>query len=207
MQSLTRKQKVLSSRKCFVTGVITQKSDLIRFVIDPKNHVIADVSENLPGRGYWVKAERTIVIKAIKKNLFSKTTKKSVFVDINLLETIEIQVKKNILNQISLSRKAGMTIFGFEKIKSSLSTKKIPLLIQAMDGSIRERARIVTKSIPNIIDDCLIGSELGKVFGREKVIHCAILQSAFVENIIFSANRLNNLKNPVPPCNNIYKPN
>ena len=58
------------------------------------------------------------------------------------------------------------------------------------------------KSLPKLIDNCLTGEELGKIFGREKVIHCAILQSGFIEKIIFNANRLNNLKNPVPPYDN-----
>ena len=97
-----------------------------------------------------------------------------------------------------MSRKAGRVIYGFEKIKSKLLTNTIKLLIQATDGSEKEKKRILTKSIPKIIDNCLTGSELGKPFGREKVVHCAVLESSFTEKIIFNANRLNNLKNPVP---------
>ena len=62
---------------------------------------------------------------------------------------------------------------------------------------------MLNKSIPNIIDKCLTSSELGKIFGREKVVHCAILGNSFIEKIIFNANRLNNLKNPLPPYTDI----
>jgi hypothetical protein len=96
-----------------------------------------------------------------------------------------------------------MAIFGFDKIKAALSKQNVGLLIQAVDGSSREKNRMLTKSIPKVINTCFTGSDLGKAFGREKVIHCAILQSGFVEKINFDANRLNNLKNPVPQYNDI----
>ncbi len=185
-------------RKCLVTGAIVSKRDLIRFVIDPERNLIADIDENLPGRGYWVKADRQTIVRAIQKKIFVKNIKEKIMIDKNLLWRIESLVKNKLLQQISLSRKAGQVVFGFDKIKSSLLTKSISLLIQATDGSEREKRRILTKSIPNVIDNCLTGSELGEVFGRERVVHCALLGSDFIEKIIFNANRLNNLKNPVP---------
>ena len=116
----------------------------------------------------------------------------------NLLLVIETQIKVKIVQQLSLARKAGLTIFGFDKIKSCLSKQSINLLIQAIDGSNKEKKRLLTKSIPKIINNCLSSSELGKAFGREQVIHCAVLENSFAEKIIFNANRLNNLKNPLP---------
>ena len=120
----------------------------------------------------------------------------------NTLEVVTTETRKRILSQISLSRKAGMAIFGFEKLKSVLISQKIALLIQATDGSDREKKRMPVNNCSKILNDCLTSSELGKIFGREKVIHCGILRSGFVENIIFNANRLNNLKNPVPQYGN-----
>ena len=160
--------------------------------------MIADIHQNLPSRGYWVKANREIILKAINKNILYKATNRKVTIDKDILGRIEVQIKEKLINQISLCRKAGMAIFGFEKIKASLSNNNIGLLIQAIDGSNREKKRIPTQSISKILDGCLTGSDLGKAFGREKVIHCAILRSSFVENIGFDANRLNNLKKPVP---------
>ena len=190
-------QKTLM-RKCLVTGITFEKKELIRFVIDPKNNLIADIDQILPGRGYWVKTDRQIITKALQKNIFLKAVRKKISIDINLISSIEGQIKQKIIQQISMSRKAGRVIYGFEKIKSKLLTNTIKLLIQATDGSEKEKKRILTKSIPKIIDNCLTGSELGKPFGREKVVHCAVLESSFTEKIIFNANRLNNLKNPVP---------
>ena len=44
-----------------------------------------------------------------------------------------------ILFQISLSRKAGVAIFGFEKVKAAILCNQKILLIQATDGSIKEK--------------------------------------------------------------------
>ena len=187
-----------SIRKCLVTGINTDKKHLIRFVIDPKKNLIADIEQTLPGRGYWVQAEREIILKALKNKVFFKAISDKITIQLNLLDIIEKQIKQKLINQISLSRKAGKAIFGFDKIKSILASKTINLLIQANDGSIKEKKRIVVKSIPQIIDNCLSGSELGKIFGKDWVVHCAILDAKISEKMIFNANRLNNLKNPLP---------
>ena len=206
MQSCKFMIQEVSMRKCLVTGISFDKKELMRFVVDPKDKLIADLDHILPGRGYWVKTDRQVILKALQKNIFFKAVKKKISVDINLISSIEFQIKQKIIQQISMSRKAGKAIFGFEKIKSLSFANTIKLLIQATDGSEKEKKRLLTKSIPNIIDNCLTGSELGKPFAREKVIHCAVLESGLSEKIIFNANRLNNLKNPVPHYSDVKMP-
>lgn len=80
-------------RKCLVTGAIISKRDLIRFVIDPERNLIADIDENLPGRGYWVKADRQTIVRAIQKKIFVKNIKEKIMIDKNLLWRIESLVK------------------------------------------------------------------------------------------------------------------
>ena len=199
----SNKSNIVETRTCLVTGANILKKDLIRFVIDPQCHAVADIEQNLPGKGFWVKADRNIINEAINKNILSTVTKKTISINKNIISIIEEQFKQNIIRQISLSRKAGQAIFGFEKIRIASTKKIISLLIQAIDGSEREKQRMMNNSIPKVIDNCLTGVELGKVFGREKIIHCAILKVGFSEKIIFNANRLNNLKNPVRPYSNM----
>ena len=201
MQISNCNSKKIPIRKCLVTRVNVEKRDLMRFVVNPENTLVADIDQNLPGRGYWVKAERQIILKALNKNILLKAIEKDISIDNTVLDQIESQIKKKIINYISLSRKAGMAIFGFDKIKAALHQNNIGLLIQALDGSDREKQRMRHQTIPTIIDNCLTKSDLSKAFGRKNVIHCAILRSSFIENINFNAKRLNNLKNPVPQYN------
>jgi len=69
MQSYRSKTKQIPMRKCLVTGTTIEKKDLIRFVIDPEDNLIADINQNLPGKGYWVKADRDTISKAIKEKI------------------------------------------------------------------------------------------------------------------------------------------
>ena len=201
MTNYNYKEQGLTQHKCLVTRQNIDESDLIRFVIDPENNLVADIDQVLPGTGYWVQANREAVSKAIENKVFNETINKKIRIDSNLIQSIENRIRNNIIQQISLSRKAGKAIFGFEKIKSVSPTHLIQLIIQATDGSIKEKTRLQNKCRPQIIDTCLNGSELGKPFGRDRVVHCAILKSTFVQKIIFNANRLKNLKNPVPHYN------
>ena len=118
-----------------------------------------------------------------------------------MIEVIEIQSRERLLGQLALARKAGKTVFGFEKVKQIVTKKEFGVLIQAIDGSLRERKRISCLVSEKDLIICLNSIELGKIFGREKLIHCAVLKSGFLEKIIFNANLLNNLKKPLPHYN------
>ena len=191
------KRKDNQMRKCIVTGCRANKNNLIRFVISPEKFLVPDLKHKLPGRGIWVTSNKIILEKAIIKNIFSKSAKEKISISSNLIANIEDQLKNQILAYVSLAKKAGKAIFGFEKVRLELVKNTNWLLIQACDGSKRELDRLSGRLRKDSIVTCLNGSELGSVFGRNNVIHCVILNSGFVQKIFFEANRLNNLKNPL----------
>ena len=41
-------------RKCIITGEVADKADLIRFVASPDGELVADIGNNLGGRGVWL---------------------------------------------------------------------------------------------------------------------------------------------------------
>ena len=65
MQSNEGNTTKTKTRKCIVTGATALKKDLIRFVLSPQLQLIADIDQNLPGRGFWVKADRKTISEAI----------------------------------------------------------------------------------------------------------------------------------------------
>ena len=54
-----------SERRCISTGKTLPKEELIRFVAGPDGEVVPDLGNDLPGRGAWVKAERSAIDRAI----------------------------------------------------------------------------------------------------------------------------------------------
>ena len=63
-----KKDKESTTRKCIISGKVMDKAELIRFVVNPKKRLVPDISENLPGRGYWIQASQKTIISAQKKN-------------------------------------------------------------------------------------------------------------------------------------------
>ena len=62
-----------SERKCIATGQVYSKSQLVRFVLGPNGVIYPDPENKLPGRGIWVKADRSAILQAERGQLFSRT--------------------------------------------------------------------------------------------------------------------------------------
>ena len=127
MISSAEKFKV-SERQCIATGQVLSKSKLIRFVLGPDSVIYPDPENKLPGRGIWVKADRSAILQAEKGQLFSSAAKQSAECLENLAELVENLMVGRIINLIGLSRKSGQCICGYEKVKDWLKTKGSVLL-------------------------------------------------------------------------------
>lgn len=180
-------------RRCLVTGEVQPKHGLIRFVADPDGTVVPDLAEKLPGRGFWVTADRTILEKAMKKGLFARGAKAPVSVTDNLVELIEAGLAQRVVGLISMSRKAGNAVAGFEKVKDWLARGSAKVLFQASDGSERGKGKLWTPEGGRWFG-CLTASELGLSFGRDHVIHSALAPGGLTVRVIRDASRLTGLR-------------
>lgn len=183
------KNKDASERRCIVTGETQPKRGLVRFVVGPDNGVFPDVMEKLPGRGIWVSAERDVLEKAIAKKLFSRGAKAQVNVQDGLIDEVERQLVRRVIDLIALSRKSGSAVAGFEKVKSWLADGRAKVLLQAADGSERGKGKLWTPEGGRFFGS-LTGSELGLAFGRESVIHGALGAGGLTKRVIDEASRL-----------------
>ena len=118
-------------RKCLATGEVRPKSDLIRFVAGPDGTVVPDIAGKLPGRGFYVTADRKALETAVAKKLFSRGAKAPVNVPDGLVDEVERQLARRVVDLISLARKAGKAVAGYEKVKSWLDRDEARVLIQA----------------------------------------------------------------------------
>ena len=181
-------------RKCIVTGVSQPKQGLIRFVAGPEGEVFPDLMEKLPGRGFYVTADREALEKAVSKGLFSRGARQPVTVPDELIAGIEAGLARRVVDMIALSRKAGHAVTGLEKVKDWLVKEKARILIQASDGSERERARLRPPHGPDSLITCLTAHELGLAFGRERAIHGALAAGGLNVRVVDEAARLAGLR-------------
>lgn len=180
-------------RKCVATGETEPRAGLIRFVLGPDNQVFADVMGKLPGRGVYVSATRDALTQAVKKKLFARGFKAQVTVQDGLVDDVERQVLRRTVDLISLARKSGDAVGGYEKVKDWLDKEEARVLIQASDGSGRGKSKLSTPHRGKYIG-CMTADELGMAFGRETVIHAALASGGLSQRVVEEAQRLQGLR-------------
>ena len=63
------------ARTCIVTRKVLDKGLMIRFVAGPSGDIVPDLKGDLPGRGFWVTADRKTLDEAVRTHIFTKVTK------------------------------------------------------------------------------------------------------------------------------------
>jgi predicted RNA-binding protein YlxR (DUF448 family) len=162
-------------------------------VTGPDGSVVPDVFGKLPGRGYYVRADGDVLEQAVAKKVFSRGAKAPVTVPDNLLAEVDRQMVHRVVTLVSLARKSGHAIAGFEKSKTWLENGRAKVLIQASDGSERGKTKLNTPRDGRFIG-WLTADELGLAFGRQTVIHGALASGGLSRLVIEEANRLRGVR-------------
>ena len=183
----------LAERKCLVSQESGPKSGLIRFVTSPDGVVVPDIMEKLPGRGYYVASDLNVLEEAVKQKVFSRGAKTQVTVPENLIIEIDRQLARRVVDLVSIARKAGRAVTGFEKVKGWLADGRAKILLQASDGSERGKGKLWTPEGGKFFG-CLTAQELGLAFGRGHAIHCALSGGKLSERVVHEAARLRGLR-------------
>ena len=181
-------------RKCIATGESQPKAGLIRFCVGPDGMLVPDVLGKLPGRGVYVTADRELIDKAVKKNLFSRAARQPVKVPDGLAELVERLVTQRVIDMLSLARKAGDAVMGYEKVKDWLVKGKAATLIQASDGSERGKTKLHAPDGKYGFIGVLSAGEIGLAFGRERAIHAALAAGGLRTRVVEEAAKLAGLR-------------
>jgi hypothetical protein len=181
-------------RRCIATGESQPKAGLIRFVAGPEGRIVADLLGKLPGRGIWVSADRAALEKAVAKKLFARAAKTQVTVPEGLLAEVEGGLARRVIELISLERKAGRAVTGFEKAKDWLEKGEAAILIQASDGSERGKGKLRPPGGRDSLITCLTQREIGLSFGRDYAIHAALAAGGLANRVVEEAARLSGLR-------------
>ncbi|MEZ5911091.1 MAG: RNA-binding protein [Paracoccaceae bacterium] len=184
-------------RRCIVTGEVQPKAGLIRFVLDPEGQVVADLLGRLPGRGLWVSADRKVLEKAAARGYFARAARQPATAPADLAAQVERQLARRLVELVSLARKAGQAVTGYEKVKDWLTKGEAAVLIQASDGSERGKSKLRPPGGKSSFIGCLTASELGLAFGREHAIHGALSGGGLTARVVEEAARLAGLRGQI----------
>ncbi len=181
-------------RKCIASGESQPKAGLIRFCVGPESQIVPDILGRLPGRGIYVAADRALIDKAAKKGLFARAARQPVKVPDALADLVEGLLVQRAVELLSLARKAGDAVMGYEKVKDWLAKGQAATLIQASDGSERGKTKLSPPEGKGGFIGILTAGEMGLSFGRERAIHAALAAGGLRTRVVEEAARLAGLR-------------
>ena len=180
----------IPERRCIVTRKSFPRPLLIRFVVGREGDVFPDIAGKLPGRGIWVSSRRDLIERAVHRDLFSRAARQSVRVPANLAEIVEEGLVRRVTEFLSLARKAGLVVSGFERVREEVGGSRIGILLHARDGSERQLEKLLPGKSSTESSNCLYASELAMAFGDRNVIYAAVKGGRLAESVRQEVRRL-----------------
>jgi predicted RNA-binding protein YlxR (DUF448 family) len=160
-------------RRCIVTRARLPAETMIRFVVGPGRALVPDLKATLPGRGMWLSARRDVLETALARKAFARAARAEVLVPDDLPANIEAALTRRVIEVLGLTRRAGQAVSGFAKAREWLAADRAALIVQASDGSVEERTRLLSgRAVPVIAP--LPAHMLGRIFGRDHAVHVAV---------------------------------
>tara|TARA_Y100001934_G_scaffold241801_1_gene297099 strand:+ start:3389 stop:3994 length:606 start_codon:yes stop_codon:yes gene_type:complete len=175
-------------RRCLASGERAEKETLVRFVLAPDGRVVPDLAERLPGRGAWVSAWREAVDQVVANGLFARGFKTRALADADLGDTVERLLATRVMDTLSLARRAGEAVTGYEKCRAMLA-RGDAVLLHARDGSmdgLKKLAGVAGEQAIRLFDS----TELGAPFGRGEAVHVALTPGGLADRIKTECSRL-----------------
>lgn len=126
---------------------------------------------------------------------FARAARGPVIVPPDLPAVLEAGLVRRISELLGLARRAGQAVAGFDKAREWLRSGRSRLILQASDGSADERARFLSGAKEGTsVFAPLSAAALGRVFGRDHVVHVAIAPGRLSERLAIEVGRLEGLR-------------
>jgi uncharacterized protein len=177
-------------RRCAVTGETREPDTLLRFALDADGRVFPDPAAAAPGRGVWLTPTRETVTLAVKRNVFAKSVKGPAKPEADLPEKTEAALVHRCLDRLSMARKAGALVLGFDQVDSYLRKDRPAWRIEASDGADDGRLKLGRVAFAVWTDEpegeppvcgAFSSAELGVALQRDRVIHAALSSGRLAE--------------------------
>lgn len=180
----------LSERTCIVTRRVMEPESLVRFVRGPDGQAVPDLKRSLPGRGVWLTLTRAVVAEAASRDSFSKAFGARTTAPAGLPEMLGGLLRKQALSYVSLAKKAGQAVAGFDKVEEMLRRNEVALLIHAQEAAgdgCRKLDRLAGANTQ--IVQFFSVDELDLAFGRSNVIHAAVKAGPLANQMALAVRR------------------
>lgn len=208
-----------SMRRCLVTGDVRPRSELMRFVVGPDDLVVPDLDARLPGRGLWLTGRRDIVAQACAKRVFARGAKRNVAPmtgpEGESLELfVEAALFRRAVGALTMARKTGAYVSGFEKVRAALSGRDKneganagdTVLLCASDAGEDGRdkiARLADRVGRVARVDIFDAAELGAASGRDHTVHAVVLPGGAAQHVLETVRAYTAYRGDIAPAADI----
>lgn len=202
MQSGTEMEQdeIMGERMCIVTRESLPAEAMIRFVAGPDGSVVPDLKRVLPGRGCSVKAERALIEKALKKNIFTRALRKDVKPAVDLADQVDRLLVAQLTGMMNLARKAGQFVSGATKVDNAVRSGQAVGVFHATDAA-EDGVRKISqarKAWAMMMDEpeevpafrLLSFEEMSRLMGDNAFIHAVALAGQAGEGVVKRAKLL-----------------
>lgn len=197
-----RARRAAPGRRCLVTGETRPRDALMRFVVGPDDIVVPDLDGRLPGRGLWLTGRRDIVAEACAKRAFARGARRNVTPMTGpsgepLEAFVEAELFRRAEAALSMARKAGAFVSGFEKVRAALAGGETAdsapaVLLCARDAGADGRdklARLAAHAGDTVRIEAFDSATLGRVAGRERTVHALVVPGPAARHVVAAVRR------------------
>lgn len=160
--------------RCIVTGQEIEEHQALRFVLSPNHDVVPDVFYKLPGNACYTCFSRIIVAQAVKGKYFEDFWKQPVHIPDGLENNIEKLLLTQCLNMLSLAKRSGAVVTGFDKVYQKVLSERARLLFCAADASDDGKSRVKIKAGNVRMIELFDRLNLSDALGKENVVYLAV---------------------------------
>ena len=185
----TSDREAAAERRCLVTGEVSPRVTLIRFVASPDNHVLPDLAEKLPGRGFWLSAHPAAITDAARQNRFSKAAGAKLQCAPDLAVQVALLLRRDLQQKLGLAKRAGVIVVGFNQVEPELARGSLRALFVASDAGTDGSAKLERLN-PTLPCWRLLSSvEQGQALGHDQLVYLGLRFHALTSRILTAATR------------------
>ena len=178
------------NKKSFSDRNGVSENDYIKISLSPENTLVPDLYNKLPGKSVWVPANKELFTGILKREELKAHFKLPELSTSGLGYLIENNLRKKILNSISLTKKAGNLVIGLDAIKTQISQKKHILILAAKGAKSLKNYSFFFSNHISIFEGFLKQQDLEKSTGKNNVKYIGILSKSFKKTIQVDLNKL-----------------
>ena len=169
------------TRKCIASGEIKPADELLRFVKTDGSHFVPDFDKKHDGRGLYVSNSKTMLHKALEKNMFIKSIHLFLQIPQNFEQQVTDLLYRQGLDGLKTAQKAGALETEPKQIEKSILQNRAAFIVQASDAD--NDIRLTSDNTLDVIS-VYTSQDLSQALGGQNtdaisVIKCDMAQKVY----------------------------